>query len=227
MEDFASEVNKMSLADIKLILEDQLDLYSDSEIQILRYAYENKLQDPNEINADPAWVEEIDFSPEDDEETYQIKISKEEDQSILLAKKIQVTTTDIHNKYEIIAPIIYNTTNRGVFSSLYKKLLSKYKNTQYEELLSFPSLSPQTKTDGMALLTLFDLSAGFEGTVGQQSFDLAFYMSIAEMKLRASELGGNAIVGLKIDFDLDTTNFGCFYLQMYGTVVKRLDSAGQ
>ena len=227
MEDFASEVNKMSLADIKLILEDQLDLYSDSEIQILRYAYENKLQDPNEINADPAWAEEIDFSPEDDEETYQIKISKEEDQSILLAKKIQVTTTDIHNKYEIIAPIIYNTINRGVFSSLYKKLLSKYKNTQYEELLSFPSLSPQTKTDGMALLTLFDLSAGFEGTVGQQSFDLAFYMSIAEMKLRASELGGNAIVGLKIDFDLDTTNFGCFYLQMYGTVVKLLDSAGQ
>ena len=227
MEDFASEVNKMSLADIKLILEDQLDLYSDSEIQILRYAYENKLQDPNEINADPAWAEEIDFSPEDDEETYQTKISKEENQSILLAKKIQVTTTDIHNKYEIIAPIIYNTTNRGVFSSLYKKLLSKYKNTQYEELLSFPSLSPQTKTDGMALLTLFDLSAGFEGTVGQQSFDLAFYMSIAEMKLRASELGGNAIVGLKIDFDLDTTNFGCFYLQMYGTVVKLLDSAGQ
>ena len=227
MEDFASEVDRMSFADIKLILKDQLELYSDSEIQILRYAYESKRHDPNEINTDPVWAEGIDFSQEDDEKTYQIKISKEEYQSILLAKKIQVTTTDIHNKYEIISPIIYNTTNRGVFSSLYKKLLSKYKNSQYEELLGFPSLSPQTKTDGMALLTLFDLSAGFEGAVGQQSFDLAFYMSIAEMKLRAAELGGNAIVGLTMDFDLDTTNFGCFYLQMYGTVVKLLDSTGQ
>jgi len=221
MEDFTTEVERMTLSEIKHILIDKIDLYSESEIQILRYAYESKLHDPAEVNVDPEWAEEINFSTQQDKEPYKIKISEAEYQFILYAKKIEVTTTDINKPYEIVAPIIFNTTNRGVFSSLYKKLLYKYKNSPYEELLTFPSLSPQTKVDGLTFLTLFDSPAGFEGNVGQRSFDMAFYISIAEMKLRASELGGNAIVGLKMDFDLDTTNFGCFYLQMYGTVVKR------
>ena len=74
---------------------------------------------------------------------------------------------------------------------------------------------------GVLLLSLFDVANGYEGDVGQNYFDIAYYMSIAEMKIRARQLGGDAIVGLRMDFDLDTTNMSAFYLQMYGTVVKK------
>lgn len=84
-----------------------------------------------------------------------------------------------------------------------------------------PELSPTNKFDGgVYLVSLLDTSFEFEGSIGQSGFDRAFYMCVAEMKMRAYQLGGNAIIGMKMDFDLDTTNASSFYLQMYGTVVK-------
>ena len=72
------------------------------------------------------------------------------------------------------------------------------------------------------MASLLDGAIGFEGSVGQSSFDDAFYIAVAEMKIRAIEMGADAVIGVKMDFDLDTTNFGAFYLQMYGTAVKLL-----
>lgn len=136
-------------------------------------------------------------------------------------KNIIVTTTDISEPYTVITPIIYNTSNRGVFSSLYSKLVNKYNDPLYKQLLISPELSPEKNYDiGLFLFSLFDASFQFEGSVGQGGFDRAFYMCVAEMKMRAYQLGGNAIIGMKMDFDLDTVNFSSFYLQMYGTVVK-------
>jgi|GEM_PF-3113706 len=152
------------------------------------------------------------------------EVELEQDENLqaemIAIKNIIVTTGDINKPYRIISPIIYNTTNRGIFSSLYEKLKTKYNDPFYKQLLITPELSPSKSFDGLSLLTLFDTSIGFEGNVGQQSFDPAFYMSIAEMKLRAHKMGGDGIVSYKIDFDLDTTNWGAFYLQAYGTVVK-------
>jgi hypothetical protein len=225
MESFIAEVDLMPLSDIELILKDQLELYTENEIRVLQSAYEKKLREPTKGNQQPSWEEVCEQEGQEDSgEENKVDISSTELDAILRAKSICVTTTDISKPYEIISPIIYNTTNRGIFSSLYKRLLKKYSTSPYEELLIVPDLSPQKNRDGISLLSLFDFSMGFEGSVGQGNFDSAFYMSLAEIKLRASQLGGNAIVGLKVDFDLDTTNFGCFYLQMYGTVVKSLDN---
>lgn len=143
------------------------------------------------------------------------------EQQIHIAKKILVTTADLQEPYEVIAPIVYNTTNRGLLSSNYSNLEAKYCQEPFDQLVVAPELSPQKSGDGTLLISLFDPSFTFEGSVGQRHFDKAYYLCVAELKLRALQLGGDAIVGMRMDFDLDTTNWGAFYLQMYGTVVRR------
>lgn len=135
-------------------------------------------------------------------------------------REFPVTTEDLACKYKIVAPIIFNTTNRGVFASVYNKLEQQYSCMPHKILLVKPEMeSPAGSNLGILALSLMDASLQFEGSVGQRSFDQVFYIGLAEMKLRAAEMGANAIIGLRIDFDLDTTNYGAFYLQMYGTAV--------
>lgn len=135
-------------------------------------------------------------------------------------RDIPVTTEDINKEYKILGPVVFNTTNRGVFSSVFNTLDEKYSRFPYDVLIVKPkSESLTSKNWGVFFLSLLDASAQFEGGVGQPCFDRAFYIALAEMKMRAAEMGGNAIIGMKMDFDLDTTNFGAFYLQMYGTAV--------
>lgn len=124
-----------------------------------------------------------------------------------------VTTTDIDSPYDIIGPIIYNTTNKGVsgvVSSAYEKLKIKYSDKPFCYLLK----TPKEKSVETSIL---------QRAAGQRDFDDAFYICVAEMKLRCVEMGGNAIVGFRMDFDLDTTNYSSFYLQVYGTAVKIKD----
>ena len=45
-------------------------------------------------------------------------------------------------------------------------------------------------------------------------------MATEELKRKAFMLGGNAVIHMKQDIDLDTNGFQYFYLQMYGTAVK-------
>ena len=59
-----------------------------------------------------------------------------------------------------------------------------------------------------------------EWSVGQNDFEKAFYIAVEELKLRAMQLGADAIIGMRQDIDLDTNGFAFFYLQMYGTAVK-------
>lgn len=144
------------------------------------------------------------------------------DGKIEYIKSIPVTTSDLSQSYEVIGPVITNTSNKGVFSSAWTKLQKKYTVAPYSKFIVRPSKeSLNTSELGMALFTIFvDGAFGFEGSVGQSNFDSAFYICIAELKLRCVEMGGNAIVGMRMDFDLDTNNYGAFYLQMYGTAVR-------
>ncbi len=59
-----------------------------------------------------------------------------------------------------------------------------------------------------------------EWSVGQSDFDKAFFVAVQGLKKRASLLGADAIITMRQDIDLDTTNFLYFYLQIYGTAVK-------
>lgn len=178
------------------------------------------------FNYDPNKVKEYDFDTEiqncilDPEKASQ-EVIEERKEKLRRLREIPVTTTDLPIEYDVIAPIIYNTTNRGIWGSSYAKLKERYLSNPFKQLLVKPEKQSFISGNfGTFLLSTLDGSATFEGGVGQGEFDNAFYYCVAEMKLRCAQMGGDAIVGLKMDYDLDTVNFGAFYLQMYGTVVK-------
>lgn len=182
----------------------------------------------NAINSKKELNEIVDLKKE--EKLTLIKLKQEEERKYeeIILDELEnegfiVTTADLKNDYDVITPIIFNTTNRGVFSSSYLELCKKYDQPKYKRILiqAEQSHKKEDNIDALMLISLFDSNLfGFEGMSGYRQFDKAFYISLAEMKIRAKKLGGNAIIGLKPDFDLDTTNYGAFYLQLFGTVVK-------
>jgi hypothetical protein len=125
-------------------------------------------------------------------------------------KNILVTTADAHQPYEIIGPVYFQISNKGVFSSQLGKL-----KKQYDDELKALKAAGQTtekRNDWGALYGEF--------SVGQNDFDAAFFIAVQELKKRADLLGADAIVGMSQDIDLDTQGFTHFYLQMCGTAVR-------
>ena len=121
-----------------------------------------------------------------------------------------VTTCDIKQDYDIIAPVYFQLSNKGIFSSTYSQLVSKY--TDKLSNMRSNGMISQGKVDWGFLYG--------EWSVGQNDFEKAFYIAVEELKLRAMQLGADAIIGMRQDIDLDTNGFAFFYLQMYGTAVK-------
>ncbi|TCL63374.1 putative heavy-metal-binding protein [Hydrogenispora ethanolica] len=124
--------------------------------------------------------------------------------------EIIVTTVDLKQEYEVIGPVYFQVSNKGLFSSALSKLIKEYKE-EIEIMKSTGSFSVEKMDWGF----LYG-----EWSVGQNNFDKAFYIAVQELKKRAAFLGADAIVGMRQDIDLDTTDFQFFYLQMYGTAVK-------
>lgn len=125
-------------------------------------------------------------------------------------KNIIVTTGDLKQDYEIIGPVYFQVSNKGIFSSALGKLVKKYN----EEIL---------KMKKKGTISGEKVDWGFlygEWSVGQSDFEKAFFVAVEELKVRATMLGADAIIGMRQDIDLDTNGFQFFYLQMYGTAVK-------
>lgn len=123
---------------------------------------------------------------------------------------IIVTTGDLKRNYEVIGPVYFQVSNKGIFSSALSVLL-----TQYEKELQ------QMKSKG-ALSTERD-DWGFlygEYSVGQSDFEKGFFVAVQEIKKRAALLDADAVICMKQDIDLDTNGFTFFYMQMYGTAVR-------
>ena len=133
-------------------------------------------------------------------------------------KNFPVTTVDLHRPYEVICPLFFQTSNKGLFGgSTYDKLAAEYR----EELSKQKAeglFSPETSASQQLLEVLLE-----PRPVGQSSFDAAYYIAVEELKRRAFLVGADAIVGLNADFDLDTNGFQYFYLQVYGTAVRFTD----
>jgi hypothetical protein len=123
---------------------------------------------------------------------------------------IIVTTGDLKQDYEIIGPVYFQVSNKGVLSSQLSHLIKQYE-AELEELKQLGQLE-QRKTDWGFLYGEF--------TVGQNDFSKAFFVAVQELKKRAAMLGADAVVAMRQDIDLDTNRFQYFYLQMYGTAVK-------
>ena len=126
---------------------------------------------------------------------------------------IIVTTGDLKEDYEIIGPVFFQVSNKGLFSSTLSELINKY-SAEIEEMKNHALMSERRSDWGFLW---------GEYSVGQNDFEKAFFVATQELKKRALMLGGDAVVSMRQDIDLDTSGFQYFYLQMYGTVVKRIN----
>ncbi len=123
---------------------------------------------------------------------------------------ILVTTGDIKQDYQILGPVYFQISNKGIFSNALSKLVK-----QYEAEIIDMKRSGQMGEDRADWGFLYG-----EWSVGQSDFEKAFFVSVEELKKRAALLGADAIISMHQDIDLDTNSFQYFYLQMYGTAVK-------
>jgi hypothetical protein len=125
---------------------------------------------------------------------------------------IIVTTGDLKQAYQVLGPVYFQVSNKGLFSSALSKLTK-----QYEAEIAQMKRQDQMDQDRMDWGFLYG-----EWSVGQSDFEQAFFVAVQELKKRAAIVGADAIIGMRQDIDLDTTAFQYFYLQMYGTAVKLL-----
>ena len=126
---------------------------------------------------------------------------------------IIVTTGDLKEDYEIIGPVFFQVSNKGLFSSTLSELINKY-SAEIEEMRN-SALINKERIDWGGLWG--------QRSVEQNDFEKAFFVAVQELKKRAVVLGGDAIVSMRQDIDLDTNGVQFFYLQIYGTVVKRIN----
>lgn len=124
--------------------------------------------------------------------------------------KIVVTTGDVSRPYDILGPVYFQISNKGMFSNQLSKLSMKYQ-AEIAEMKKKGQIGEKQADWGFIY---------GEFSVGQGDFEKAFFVSVEELKKRAAILAADAIVCMRQDIDLDTNGFQFFYLQMYGTAVK-------
>lgn len=121
-----------------------------------------------------------------------------------------VTTGDLKQDYEILGPVYFQVSNKGLFGSALGTLVKKYQ-AEIQQMKTSGTMSQERADWGF----LYG-----EWSVGQSDFEKAFFVATEELKKRAEMVGADAIIGMRQDIDMDTNGFAYFYLQMYGTAVK-------
>jgi uncharacterized protein YbjQ (UPF0145 family) len=130
---------------------------------------------------------------------------------------IIVTTGDLRRDYDVLGPVYFQVSNKGLFGSALSELIKKHA----------ASLAA-AKSAGTVGAARMDWSFLYgEDSVGQSAFDWAFFVAVQELKVRASLIGADAIIAMRQDIDVDMEGMQFFYLQMYGTAVKFTAPAGK
>lgn len=127
-----------------------------------------------------------------------------------MSNKIIVTHGAVKVDYEILGPVYFAVSNKGLFGIQLGTLLQKYKSEI--EALKKESLMSTERPDWGVLYGEF--------SAGHNDFDKVFFIAVQELKVRASILKADAIISMRQNLDLDTNGFQYFYMQMYGTAVK-------
>ena len=127
------------------------------------------------------------------------------------SREIIVTTVDIRDDYDVLGQVYSQVANRGEFSS-HLQLMRE----QYSEEIEDAIASGQIGSWGEASQIAANVDSG-----GQIDFEHAFYIATRELQKRAALMGADAIVGMRQDIDLDAEVSMFFFLQMYGTAVRR------
>lgn len=124
--------------------------------------------------------------------------------------KVIVTTGDLKQDYEILGPVYFQVSNKGLFSNALETYVRKYQK-EIQAMKRSGTMS-QDRPDWGFLYG--------EWSVGQSAFEKAFFIATEELKKRGEMVGADAIICMRQDIDMDTNGFAYFYLQMYGTAVK-------
>lgn len=129
------------------------------------------------------------------------------------AHEVLVTTVDLPSPYVVIAPIYFQVSNKGLFSSDLGRLKKKYQD-EIQDMRRAGKMNDSRIDWGW-------LWYG-EWSSGQNDFEAAFFVATRELQNRAFQMKADAVVGMRQDIDLDTHGWQFFYLQMYGTAVRFL-----
>jgi hypothetical protein len=89
-----------------------------------------------------------------------------------MANEIIVTTGDLKQDYEIIGPVYFQVSNKGIFSSALSKLARHYE-TEIEQMKKAGQMA-QPRADWGFLYG--------EYSVGQTDFEKAFFVAVQELK---------------------------------------------
>lgn len=127
---------------------------------------------------------------------------------------IIVTTGDLKKEYEVLGPVYFQVSNKGLFGSAFGTLKKQY-TEEIQAMKDRRTMSADRADWGF----LYG-----EWSVGQNDFEAAFYIATEELKKRALIVGADAVICMRQDIDLDTNGLSYFYLQMYGTAVKFLQN---
>lgn len=125
--------------------------------------------------------------------------------------EVIVTTCDLKQDYEVIGPVFYQISNKGIVGSKLATMKKQYKE-QIRQQMQKGSLDSNRRADWGSLF--------LEWGVGQEDFQFAFYIATEEIKKMSKKMGADAVIGMRQDIDIDTNGFAFFYLQMYGTAVR-------
>ncbi|MGN0995510.1 MAG: hypothetical protein ACI4PG_01230 [Candidatus Ventricola sp.] len=98
--------------------------------------------------------------------------------------KVIVTTGDLHQDYEILGPVYFQVSNKGLFGSALSNLKKKYIG-EIQAIKNRGAMS-QDKTDWGFLYG--------EWSVGQSDFEAAFFIATEELKKRAEMVGADAVI---------------------------------
>lgn len=125
-------------------------------------------------------------------------------------QNVLVTTGDLKEEYEILGPVCVQVTNKGAFNNSYSLLLKKH----MPSLAYLHSKGQLSSPAGWGILT-------GSWSADDADFSKAFFICTQELKERTLLLGGEAVICMRQDTAVDTDTFHYFYLDMYGTAVKR------
>ena len=125
-------------------------------------------------------------------------------------QNVPVTTEDLHEDYEIIGPVCVQVTNKGSLGGSYQTLVKKHLPSlrQLQELGQIPGTSSWGFLTG-------------EWSIDAADFSKAFFVCTQELKEKAVLLNADAVIGMRQNMTVDTGSFSWFYLNMYGTAVRR------
>ncbi|MFA5479659.1 MAG: hypothetical protein WC337_06515 [Candidatus Muiribacteriota bacterium] len=123
--------------------------------------------------------------------------------------KITVTCENIEKPYTILETISFNISNIGPAASLFEELYNKL-NYEINRVMEYNASSSEK-----------NLNFQYSNIDFKTDFDKAAVIGLHELKKKACLIEGDAIIGLKQNYNvLPQNGLRYFHYNIYGTVVK-------